>query len=566
MIKLRKWQSEAVEKCLKWYSTTDDKRFVINAAPGTGKTLCSIIIADKLIKEKKIERLIVIAPMNTVVEQWAQKYKEITGRFMQQSTKLTSDEGADICCTWQSVNSMIDGFQHICNNKKTMVICDEHHHTSILAAWGIGAHNAFKNAKNVLILTGTPIRTDGVEPVWLSYKDGELSHPKEGQYTLTYGESIPEFCRPITFGRKQATFHMLEKKGGNWLAKVSGKQTEIAEEINNSPVASAIQDANRFYTCAVTPIRKKDGTADTNSFQAQMLLEGIEKLDDRRLRLPQAGGLVIAPSIPTAEYMAELLEIFTGKKPVIVHNKIDNPEDKIKRFKENLSDDWLVSVQMVGEGVDIPRLRVLVFLPKDRTELKFRQAIGRVIRNYEDVANDDSSAYCVIPAFDVFDKYADRVEDEMPGEHLKKIKTTKKCPACETENKKNAKICASKSCDYEFPIVGSRMKSCKKCEQLNPIGAKRCQNCDEEFGIAFEIVAKDIMREGVKVRQETYTEEEARENELASKDLLQLFSEETDPWITNIARGLTPENALSASKKIKGILDKITKKHEHQKN
>ena len=36
MIKLRKWQSEAVEKCLKWYSTTDDKRFVINAAPGTG--------------------------------------------------------------------------------------------------------------------------------------------------------------------------------------------------------------------------------------------------------------------------------------------------------------------------------------------------------------------------------------------------------------------------------------------------------------------------------------------------------------------------------------------------
>ena len=172
------------------------------------------------------------------------------------------------------------------------------------------------------------------------------------------------------------------------------------------------------------------------------------------------------------------------------------------------------------------QIRVLVFLPKDRSELRFRQSIGRVIRNYEGVANDDSSEYCVIPAFKVFDDFADRVESEMPGEHLKKIKTTKKCPACETENKKNAKICVSKSCDHEFTIVGPRMKSCKKCEQLNPIGAKRCSNCDEEFGITFEIVTTDIEREGVKVRQETYTEEEAREND-SHQDLLQLLEKQT---------------------------------------
>ena len=54
--------------------------------------------------------------------------------------------------------------------------------------------------------------------------------------------------------------------------------------------------------------------------------------------------------------MCELLERLTKKKPVLVHSKLDNPDKRIERFKNNLDDDWLVSVAMIGEGVDIPRL------------------------------------------------------------------------------------------------------------------------------------------------------------------------------------------------------------------
>ena len=38
---------------------------------------------------------------------------------------------------------------------------------------------------------------------------------------------------------------------------------------------------------------------------------------------------------------------------------------------------------MIGEGVDIQRLRVLVYLPRARTDLRFRQAMGRVVRKYD---------------------------------------------------------------------------------------------------------------------------------------------------------------------------------------
>ncbi|MDH7504293.1 MAG: hypothetical protein QHJ82_16470 [Verrucomicrobiota bacterium] len=85
---------------------------------------------------------------------------------------------------------------------------------------------------------------------------------------------------------------------------------------------------------------------------------------------------------------------------------------KIKTFK-NTAKRWLVSVAMISEGVDIPRLRVLVYLPNALTELAFRQAIGRVVRTCG--PDDDTRAYVVMPSFATFERYARRVEEEMPA-------------------------------------------------------------------------------------------------------------------------------------------------------
>ena len=105
-----------------------------------------------------------------------------------------------------------------------------------------------------------------------------------------------------------------------------------------------------------------------------MLKWGIEKLDEARKRIPNAGGLVIAPSIKVAEYMSKILLKLTGEKPILVHSDDSNSEDKISAFR-NSSKKWIVSVAMISEGVDIKRLRLLVYLPNPQTELSFRQAI-----------------------------------------------------------------------------------------------------------------------------------------------------------------------------------------------
>ena len=51
-------------------------------------------------------------------------------------------------------------------------------------------------------------------------------------------------------------------------------------------------------------------TPDLTSYQSTMIEWGISKLDDLRLSMPNAGGLVIAPNIEVAEYIADILELF----------------------------------------------------------------------------------------------------------------------------------------------------------------------------------------------------------------------------------------------------------------
>ena len=72
---LREWQKAAHNKCIDWFNdSADQKHFVINAAPGAGKTICASVIAQSLLRMGKIERVIIIAPRAEVVRQWSDEF------------------------------------------------------------------------------------------------------------------------------------------------------------------------------------------------------------------------------------------------------------------------------------------------------------------------------------------------------------------------------------------------------------------------------------------------------------------------------------------------------------
>ena len=170
-----------------------------------------------------------------------------------------------------------------------------------------------------------------------------------------------------------------------------------------------------FYRLACTPQFQMDGqTPLLNGYQATMIGSAGAKLTELRDRMPDAGGLVIAPSSEMAEYMAALIELIEGERPILVHSQMPNAET-IKAFR-NTDKRWIVSVAMISEGVDIRRLRVLIYLPNALTELAFRQAIGRVVRTAGPA--DDTRAYVVMPSFETFEGYARRVGSNGPSAYL----------------------------------------------------------------------------------------------------------------------------------------------------
>jgi len=511
-IKLRNWQKEALAKAWEWLvERGEDRHFLVNAAPGAGKTLYSCALAQELIQSEEIERVIVIAPRTEVVNQWADDFRTVTGRHMARVTGADGDIEAmaiDVCSTWSAIQGLLPELQAVCQSSKTLVICDEHHHAAVQAAWGKGANGAFADAKYVLVLTGTPIRSDGAESVWLAYDNaGAIDHPEEGTYVLTYGDAVElGYCRPVTFHRHEGRFTVDLDDGSQ--VSVSGQvKAVLPESLKRIP---ALQRALDFYRLARTPQFEKNGiTPLVDGYQGTMIQWGIDKLNDLRHRMPNAGGLIIAPNIEMAEYMVNLIEAIEGDKPMLVHSQMANPNSKIRAFR-NTDKRWLVSVAMVSEGVDIKRLRVLIYLPNALTELAFRQAVGRVVRTLGN--DDDTRAYVILPAFETFERYARRVEDEMPSAaRVEKKQSKKKCSMCGTENALGASECHE--CGHEFPEAPQRNKTCSECGSLNPLSSTECHACGHEFTQGFSLTLDEALRTGAIVRGMDINEESVRESE-----------------------------------------------------
>jgi superfamily II DNA or RNA helicase len=552
--KLRPWQTEALNKALHWLLVErQDRHFLINAAPGAGKTIAACAVAKALIDRGEIDRVVVIAPRAEVVNQWAEDFRRVTDRHMTKVTGRDQDIetlGMDLCATWSAVQGLLDALRAVCRSSRVLVICDEHHHAAVEAAWGSGTDSAFSEATFALVLTGTPVRTDGAQSVWLAYDDaGTIDHPEAGTYTLTYGEAVDlGYCRPVTFHRHEGKF-TVDLEDGKEIHVSGHEPAELPPELKRVPGLQRVLD---FYRLACTAQYQPDGeTPLLDGYQATMIEWAGAKLSELRHRMPNAGGLVIAPNIPMAEYMASLIELVEGERPILVHSQLPNAESKIKAFC-NTDKRWIVSVAMISEGVDIRRLRILIYLPNALTELAFRQAIGRVVRTAGPA--DDTRAYVVMPSFETFEAYARRVEAEMPPSTLVKGDPTpprkKVCPACHAENDSSETTCHS--CGHQFPVPGpGHFKSCPECAALNPNSATSCHSCGASFRVNFVLTLDEALRAGAIVRGMDIGEDEVKLGEQLVAPVREKILVSGDEQLVRILQ-ILPEESFA---RLKGILE-----------
>ncbi|RFQ15921.1 DEAD/DEAH box helicase [Pseudomonas sp. ATCC 13867] len=138
---------------------------------------------------------------------------------------------------------------------------------------------------------------------------------------------------------------------------------------------------------------------------------GCSKLNELRQIKPDAAGLVVATDIDHAQQIAVTLEAM-GEECRIVTNKTPDVQQVINAFRSSAS-RWIVAVGMISEGTDIPRLQVCCYLSRIRTELHYRQVLGRVLRR---TGESDDQAWLFMLAEPALQGFAERIADDLPDD------------------------------------------------------------------------------------------------------------------------------------------------------
>jgi superfamily II DNA or RNA helicase len=382
-IHLRPWQQAFLAH---FVTALRDRDYLLVATPGAGKTLAACHAA----READTELTIVVTPTVALRAQWADA-ADLVGLHLDPRWRNADgawQRGADgVVVTYQQVASAPDLFAHHLR-RSTFVILDEIHHAGDQATWGTALRTAFDAAPYRLALSGTPFRSDAGAIPFVRYDEERRCTP---DHVYGYGEAVADgVCRPLAFRLLDATLR--------W--RVDDQQTiaAFADELDTQ------NDARRLRT-AIDP---------ATPLLPRMLREADALLRKARAVVPDAAGLVLCDSRAHARSVAALLRTISGEKPVVVLSDEAGAHPRIQRFASGGPNAarWLVAVNMVSEGVDVPRLLIAAYATVKRTDLFFRQAVGRIIRRRTGDP-EDTLATVFMPADPTLTQLAERIEVEL---------------------------------------------------------------------------------------------------------------------------------------------------------
>lgn len=368
----RKWQKDARDT-ITANARLGQKRALICACPGAGKTIGGLLIAQSLISSiRRTETVIVITPNLAIKSQWMARAKMFGFNLVEvKDARRLLDDMLPL-----GVSGYIMSYQQAVQNQNALrlfsrkfapiVILDEVHHTAGMSearsgnAWGVAIEDAFREASFVLCTTGTPFRQGNNPIVFIEYND-------EGKAVASFSYPLAAairdgVCRPTSFRFFDGAIEWTTRAG----AEVRHSfEDELPKKLRSERLEAALSMDGDF------PIR--------------MLEEADAKLTEIRSGSgvdANAGGLVVAIDTDHADALAAALARISGETPTIVHSKIDEAHDRIREFEASRR-KWIVGVSMLSEGVDIPRLRVGVYATRIRAPLYFHQFCGRFYRVQE---------------------------------------------------------------------------------------------------------------------------------------------------------------------------------------
>ena len=435
----RDWQSRFAEKVLSKFQT-GERNFLCESVPAGGKTFGSLRVAQLMFEQRIVEQLIVVAPTDYLRDQWIRKAWEMAGFALKEiqvdprtGRMLLTDEYCGVVTTYAQISTNVDRLFAFGRAKQTLVIFDEIHHCGEEKNWGSGVMSAFwKDGADKLFyrlsISGTPFRTDNDRMPFVDYEKKYIDKPdgtldvqwvSRPDFTYTYLDALmdDDVVREVTFRMEKGKF--------SWKSNVGDF---AGQQLTNIDFVDELDEAlwNERYKTAVNPL---------GDYVREILIKANDELTLYRTekRHPNAAGLVLVEDKKAAEIIGEVLYKIVGEKPIVVHDEVPDARGMIEQFSTSdpknpgESKRWIVSIRMVSEGVDIPRLRIAVYLSRFKTQLFFLQFIGRVTRWVKELPLTDPDgrplgqpATVYIPADPELMTYARELQDAV--EHYIKLR------------------------------------------------------------------------------------------------------------------------------------------------
>lgn len=369
----RQWQVDAMQLMRR----QPQQDYLIAACPGSGKTKFAAMVVVDLMKRGLVERVVVIVPSDGLRSQWAKAFTEFQIDLDYKDYKYLSSDFHGFVQSYQTLSRNAGVFSQFTRQYRTLVILDEPHHMADdpKMSWGAAAVEAFGHDNCVrLLITGTPFRTDNSAIPFVRYSepDAEGYRKCETDFEYSYGDALRDkIVRSVGFPVYDAEMTWIDEGG----RRTVGFNAALRPDDKSKALATFLKEQS-------DAVRK-------------MLREGLDLVRDLRQTDPQAGGLVVCTDQKHARHIASELKRM-GASHVVVTSDEEGARQKIDDFKSS-SEEFIVAVRMVAEGIDIKRLRVGVYLSNITAAMYVIQVIGRVLRVREEMDGQDLQAYFFFP-------------------------------------------------------------------------------------------------------------------------------------------------------------------------
>ena len=409
--RLRPYQQDAI-KAIEGAISEDQRDILVAMATGTGKTRTCIALMYRLLKHKRFRRILFLVDRNTLAEQTLQALEntELEGLLKFSETyniagpdkRIPEPEDRVHVATVQSLVGRLfdeasrDAATRITPGLYDCIVVDEAHRGYTLDAKLREEDLEFRNTEEYLSKYRRVL--DFFDATRIALTATPALHTREifghPVYRYSYRQAVIDgFLIDHHPPRRIVT--ALNSEG---IKFEGGEEVEVIDTKTGAVDLFEVPDEVEFE---VAEFNKKVQTRSFNRIVCEEIAREIA---------PDSSGktLIFATRNDHADLVVEELKnALEAEYGPITHDlvqkvtgTVDRPGDRIRRYRNDDRPKYVVTVDLLTTGVDIPPITNLVFIRRVNSRILYDQMIGRATRQCPDVGKE------YFRIFDAVDIYA----------------------------------------------------------------------------------------------------------------------------------------------------------------